>query len=197
MAPHISQQEYKPRRLQGKELFAGTGVEIADFWRWSASDLLSNAVRGMLAEFIVGSALGCVDGAVRREWHAYDFKSNGIKVEVKSTALLQTWPQKVYSKPSFDIRKTTGWDAETNQWLSGPPRRQADVYVFCVLTGDDKATVNPMELSQWEFYVVATKLLDELPEQRTIALTSLKARFKLAAIGYADLAEAVMNAATR
>jgi hypothetical protein len=201
MAPHISEQEYMPRQLQGTELFEGTGADIAptlaDIWRWSASDLLSNAFRGMLAEFIVGSALRCLDGAVRREWHAYDFEANGIKVEVKSTALLQTWPQNDYSKPSFDIRKTTGWDAGTNEWLSGPPRRQADVHVFCLLTGDDKATVNPMNLSQWEFYVVATKILDELQDQQTITLTSLSARFKLAPISYADLADAVMNAANR
>jgi len=199
MAPHISQQEFMPRQLRGTELFEGTGAEIAptlaDFWRWSASDLLSNAFRGMLAEFIVGSALGCLAGAVRREWHAYDFEANGIKVEVKSTALLQTWPQNDYSKPKFDVRKTTGWDAGTNQWLPGPPSRQANVYVFCVLTADDKATVNPMDVSQWEFYVVAAKLLDELQDQRTITLTSLLARFKLAPISYAKLADAVMNAA--
>lgn len=201
MAPHISQQKVIPRQLQGAEPFEGTGAEIAptlaDFWQWSASDLLSNAFRGMLAEFIVGSALGCVDGAVRREWDAYDFEANGIKVEVKSTALLQTWPQEKYSKPSFDIRKTTGWDARTNKWLPGPPRRHADVYVFCLLTADDKATVNPMDVSQWEFYVVATKMLDELQDQKTITLTSLKARFQLAPISYADLTNAVKNAATR
>lgn len=200
MALHISQQEFMPPRLQGTEQFEGTGAEnaptLADFWQWSASDLLSNAFRGMLAEFIVGSALGCVDSAVRREWHAYDFEANGIKVEVKSTALLQTWPQNSYSKPSFDIRKTTGWDAGTNEWLHGPARRQADVYVFCVLIADDKATVNPMDLRQWEFYVVATKLLDELQDQRTITLTALSARFKLAPISYAELADAVRNAAT-
>lgn len=202
MTPDIWEQVYTPRRLEGTELFEGTGATkvptSADFWRWGASDLLSNAFRGMLAEFIVGSALGCVDGdAVRREWDAYDFEANGIKVEVKSTALLQTWPQEKYSKPSFDIRKTTGWDARTNKWLPGPPRRHADVYVFCLLTADDKATVNPMDLSQWEFYVVATRMLDELPEQRTINLASLSTRFKLAPISYAELADAVMNAASR
>lgn len=200
MAPHISQQKVIPRQLQGAEPFEGTGAEIAptlaDFWQWSASDLLSNAFRGMLAEFIVGSALGCVDGAVRREWDAYDFEANGIKVEVKSTAQLQTWPQKKPSTLVFDIRKTTGWDGETNEWLPGPPRRHADVYVFCVLTADDKATVNPMDLSQWEFYVVATKLLDQLEDQRTITLNSLKARFKPAQISYSELADAVMNTVT-
>ena len=150
-----------------------------------------------LAEFIVGSALGCVADDVRREWDAYDLASKGIKVEVKSTAKLQTWPQDRHSTLRFDIPQTTGWDARTNKPLAGPPRRHAHVYVFCVLTADDKATVNPMDLIQWEFYVVATKMLDELGNQRTITLTSLLARFKLAPISYAKLADAVMNAANR
>lgn len=199
MAPHIWEQVYTPRRLEGTELFEGAGATkvptLADFWRWGASDLLSNAMRGMLAEFIVGSALGCVDGVVRREWDAYDLEANGIKVEVKSTAQLQTWPQKDYSKLSFDISKTAGWDGGTSKWLPGPPRRQANVYVFCVLTADNKATVNPMDLSQWVFYVVATKALDKLRDQKTITLTSLVARFKLAPIGYAQIADAVRNSA--
>lgn len=199
MAPDISQQKHTPLRLEGTKRFEGTGTEkvptLADFWRWGASDLLSNALRGMLAEFIVGSALGCVDDDIRREWDAYDLEAKGIKVEVKSTAQLQTWHQDRCSKLSFDIAKTTGWDARANQPLPGPPCRRADVYVFCVLTADDKATVNPMDLRQWEFYVVATKLLDELGDQKTIALTSLVARFELAPISYAKLADAVKDAA--
>ena len=30
---------------------------LLDYWRWSGSDLVSNAQRGILAEFLVGSAL--------------------------------------------------------------------------------------------------------------------------------------------
>ena len=29
---------------------------LLDFWRWSVSDILSNATRGILAEFIVAKA---------------------------------------------------------------------------------------------------------------------------------------------
>ena len=31
---------------------------LLDFWRWSASDLTNNALRGVLAEYIVALALG-------------------------------------------------------------------------------------------------------------------------------------------
>ena len=48
------------------------------------------------------------------------------------------------------------------------------MYVFCVLAHKDKSTVNPLDLSQWEFYVLDTKVLnDKVPKQKTIALSSL------------------------
>ena len=31
--------------------------KVIDFWKWSVSDLVSNATRGRLAEFIVAKAL--------------------------------------------------------------------------------------------------------------------------------------------
>jgi hypothetical protein len=44
-------------------------LSLLDFWQWSRSDLLSNATRGVLAEYIVASALGLTRG-VRGEWDA-------------------------------------------------------------------------------------------------------------------------------
>ena len=35
-----------------------TNYNLLDFWRWSVSDILSNATRGRFAEFIVGTAVG-------------------------------------------------------------------------------------------------------------------------------------------
>lgn len=46
----------------GEELFhlddQVLGWNLLSFWRWSTSDLVSNATRGRLAEFIVTQALG-------------------------------------------------------------------------------------------------------------------------------------------
>ncbi len=59
---------------------------LLDFWKWSASDLVSNAPRGCLAEFLVAQALGIVDG-LRVEWDACDLRiPDGLTVEVKSAA---------------------------------------------------------------------------------------------------------------
>ncbi len=38
---------------------------LIDFWRWNMSDLMSNATRGKLAEFIVATAIGMEVNTVR------------------------------------------------------------------------------------------------------------------------------------
>ncbi|WP_052054046.1 hypothetical protein [Corynebacterium freneyi] len=57
--------------LDGAEpLFGGEGREVAsvlDFWRRSSSDLVGNALRGVLVEFLVGRAVGVDPRNVRVE----------------------------------------------------------------------------------------------------------------------------------
>ncbi|MBK6579630.1 MAG: hypothetical protein IPG17_26280 [Sandaracinaceae bacterium] len=58
----------EPFLLPAGEDFAGApALTVLDFWRWSMSDLVSNTARGVLAEFLVGSALGIASGT-RVEW---------------------------------------------------------------------------------------------------------------------------------
>ena len=84
--------------LNGKSL----GFTLLDFWQWSASDLVSNTNRGILAEFIVANDLGIADG-LENEWAPYDLLYKGIKIEVKSGAYIQSWEQQEFSKISFGI----------------------------------------------------------------------------------------------
>jgi hypothetical protein len=149
------------------------GFDLLSFWQWSASDLASNALRGRLAEFLVAQALGIADG-VRAEWDAYDLCSRqGRTIEVKSAAYLQTWAQKALSAISFDIAPTRFWDAATNE-LASMSRRQADLYVFALLAHRDKTTLDAMDLSQWEFYLLPTAVLDaRLPKQKQVSLSAL------------------------
>ena len=49
---------------------------LLDFWKWSVSDLMSNATRGRLAEFIVGTSVGLNPENLRDEWDAYDITSD-------------------------------------------------------------------------------------------------------------------------
>ncbi|GAA3381943.1 hypothetical protein [Cryptosporangium minutisporangium] len=151
------------------------GVTVLDFWQWACSDLANNAMRGVLAEYLVGQALGCVSGQTRTEWDAYDLLTpEGRRVEVKSAAYLQSWSQTRLSAIAFDIRPTTGWDATTNT-TAAERRRQAEIYVFCLLHHCHKPTVDPLDTDQWTFYVLPTARLDaELGTQKRLSLNGLK-----------------------
>lgn len=171
------------------------GANLLSFWRWACSDLVGNVMRGVLAEYVVGLALGCVDGGVRPEWNATDLcTSQDCRVEVKSSASLQSWSQTKLSPIKFDIEPKTGWYAETNTYAT-ERKRQADVFVFCVLTHTDKVTVDPLNLDQWDFYVLSTNRLNAaVGEQKSITLGSLL-RQNPARASFADLRACIEAAA--
>ena len=163
-------------------------VNPEEFWRWAFSDFLSNALRGVLAEYIVAQALG---GSVspRVEWDAYDLKSeSGLKIEVKSSAYLQSWAQQKPSAIRFDIGLKRGWDAETNV-SAAEPGRSADVYVFCIFAEQNRAQANPLRLEQWFFLVCPTAVLNQrFPHQKSVALSALEA-LPLSRLSFTELAE--------
>lgn len=159
----------EPFSLEGQNL----DFNLTDFWSWSQSDLLNNTLRGVLAEYIVRQDL-MIKKSTRTEWNAYDLETeNGIKIEIKSAAYLQSWKQSKLSQISFGIAPTKGWNAETNEY-SAETKRQSDFYVFCLLHHKDKKPVNPTRLDQWTFYVLPTQRLDEQKKtQKRIGLGSL------------------------
>ncbi|RRN76408.1 hypothetical protein EIM50_24845, partial [Pseudoxanthomonas sp. SGD-10] len=115
---------------------------LLDFWCWSVSDLLSNATRGRFAEFIVATATNIDKTVIRDEWSAYDIETpDGIKLEIKSAAYLQSWFQSSLSRISFSIKPAHHWESFTNK-LSPEKKRHADVYVFCLLHHENKQTVD-------------------------------------------------------
>jgi len=164
------------KKKTGNEQFLNAGSDVCtlrDFWAWAYSDLVGNTERGKLAEFIVAMALGITEG-ISVSWDKYDLLSKeGIRIEVKTSAYLQSWDQQSLSKISFGIQPTYGWDSVTNEYDT-EQKRQSDVYVFCVLKHKDQATLNPLDLSQWDFYVLSTAVLNKVaPRQKTISLNRL------------------------
>ncbi len=166
-------------QLTGNEEFTlhGTGVEItvSDFWSWAYSDLLNNTYRGVLAEFLVFSALSSTplpDSQMRADWLPYDVTSpSGRRIEVKSAAYLQSWTKEYYSQIIFDIAPKYGWTPE--EGYAPESKRNSDLYVFCVYTAltRDKSL---LDLDLWDFYVLPTSVLNEkVPEQKKIGLQSL------------------------
>jgi len=99
------------RRRGGGEPFHAEGqpvdFDLLSFWRWSCSDILSNATRGVIAEYLVAQALGIATETVREEWAAWDLTArDGTRFEVKSAAYLQSWRQKRHSRISFGVLRT-------------------------------------------------------------------------------------------
>ncbi|MFM9376558.1 hypothetical protein [Gordonia sp. VNK21] len=174
----------RPPRLTGSEpLHSGDGTPldrspstVLDFWAWSSSDLIGNSLRGVLAEFIVGTAIGCIDTKdTRVEWDTVDLlTSDGIGIEVKSTAYVQSWGTTTPQSLGFTIRQTRKWDQPTRTYAV-ERERHADVYVFCVYKPADNDKADPLNVNDWSFYVVSTPTVNEVfGEQRTLTLSRLR-----------------------
>jgi len=169
------------------------GRTLGDFWRWAGSDLISNTFRGWLAEYIVACALD-IDTGVRMSWVSYDLRlPDGTRIEVKASGYVQSWLQRSLSTPRFSIREARSWDAETNI-TSAKAQRAADVYVFCLHAHTDLATLDPLDVSQWRFFVVPTILIGEhLSAQKGLGLSTFK-RLAIADTDFQHLSSAVRNA---
>lgn len=168
----------RSRYKTGEEPFGSGGenlpVTLLDYWKWAYSDLMNNLERGRLAEFLVAHALDIIDKP-RLEWDEKDLKKDGIPIEVKSSAYLQSWKQNGLYTVSFRIEQ-----------------RSSDIYVFCILTEEDKTLVDPMNVDQWKFCVVSTDTIKrKLPKQKTIRENPIQYKLGGKWISYKELKYAV------
>lgn len=159
------------------------GYHLSDYWRWNASDLLNNTLRGSYCEFVVSSALDLDLSDVNDDWGAYDvtfphlWRQDGedrdiIRIEVKSGAYIQAWERSKPSSISFSIRPTRAWSPDTG--YADEVKRQSDVYVFCLFRELDRSKADPLKLEEWDFYIVSTQKLNDIcGPQKTISLPSL------------------------
>jgi hypothetical protein len=131
--------------------------------------LVSNIYRGLVAEIIVGAALGSEWRLCSGDWRGWDFEhASGWRLEVKQSAARQTWTRsRPTTKPIFDIRARAGY-FEGADWVPDP-RRFAEIYVFAHHPIMDE-TADHRDPSQWRFHVVAA---DQLPVGKTISLVKV------------------------
>jgi hypothetical protein len=170
---------------------------VRDFWSWAFSDLRQNNVRGHLAEYIVGLALG-VPLTVRDSWGDYDLEvpagklaRGPVRLQVKSAAYLQAWGQRKLSAITFrGLRKRPfPWSADQGFMLGETRCPKADVFVFALETARRHDDYDPLEINQWAFRVLPAHLIT----QDTISLGTLS---KLTSeVTFEGLAEAVAQAA--
>ncbi|TCN20476.1 hypothetical protein [Mesobacillus foraminis] len=162
----------RKNQLNPEDRIPGTDQTVIDFWRWGFSNIQTNSLRGIFAEFLVGAAIGALHES-RVEWESFDLQYKDKKIEVKSAAYIQDWYSGHPSKISFGIGAKREYDYKTNKY-SPDAKRNADIYVFCLLKETNPEIINTLDTSQWEFYVVPTHDLDHwYPQQKTISLSSL------------------------
>ena len=164
------------KRFTGSEPIVYNDNKVSDllsFWQWAYSDLIGNTERGALAEYIVACALG-ISNEDRISWGRYDMVTpQGVTIEVKASGYLQTWEQQELSNIKFGVSETLGWDNITNKY-DNERKRQAQIYVFCVHSHTEQETINPLDISQWEFYVLpADTLNNKTKPRKTISLAAL------------------------
>jgi len=152
---------------------------------------MDNTARGLLAEFLVATALG-LHNTPRVEWESFDLRTpSGLTIEVKSAAAVQSWKQTAPTPIQFAIAPRMGWDPETGRY-SGQVRRWADLYVFCVLEGTD-----PLDLGRWEFYLLSSAVLDqECGQRKSIRLGPLN-QLSPARCNYQDLRHTIEEVGSR
>lgn len=175
--------------LSGSEGFVGCDAEVMDFWAFAMSDLRMNNVRGYLAEFLVSRAVGATGSRV--EWDSYDVLSpDGVKIEVKSSAYLQVWDQRRLSRIVFTGLTGRTWTPQDGE--SPEATYNADVYVFCIQTAQTHDEYNPLDVAQWQFYVVPRAEIEALGF-KAIGLASL-IKLTDGPVTYADLSDAIIRA---
>jgi hypothetical protein len=152
--PPVSRTPRPAVRLTGHEQFRGLPATVLEFWQWAFSDLRDNTLRGVLAEFLVATAVGDNRGP-RIGWDNFDVQTpSGVTVEVKCSAFLQSWPQRGPSRLSFGRLRARWWDPDTGTEVVDDPIR-AQVFVFAIQTQQDHELYDMLDVDHWEFWTAS------------------------------------------
>jgi hypothetical protein len=118
----------------------------------------------------------------------------GVKVEVKSSAYLQSWRQRRLSRITFSGLMGRAYSDETNE-LAADPSLRADVYVFALYTCQDPTHYDVLDLDSWEFYMVPATTLREAGSPGSVTKVFLD-RLAVPAVGFSALRQTINRLAT-
>ena len=152
--------------MRGNEKFLfkneNLDFDFSDFWRFQYSNIYS--LHGEIAEFIVARALEVTEAQNSAYWTLWDITYRNVKIEVKATAYYHLWNDeaKISKQRTFGITKANG------AYDSGVCGNND----FCRET---KETSYPLNLNNWEFYIVPTSFInDHCQDNKTISLGRIK-----------------------
>ena len=162
-------------QLIGTESFTlggqSVGFSVIDFWQFQFSNIWD--MQDQIAEFIVAQALRQTEPYNKNGWTLWDINYRGRRIEVKETAYYHSWRSdgKVSKQRTFSINKAhSSYKVRTSE-----TKRQNDIYVFCLNTGETKETSNPLDLDNWRFWVVPTETINRVcGNNKTISLGRLQ-----------------------
>ena len=192
------------KRMSGDEEFTLNGVsqkfKLIDFWRFQFPNIYD--LQSKIAEFLVAKALGQRDAHNIDYWTLYDIDYQNLRIEVKETSYYHSWSgDNVFSEQrTFGITKAnSSYQANTEhpgEEHENKYERQNDIYVFCLNTGTTRADSYPLELANWEFYVVPTFVINEnCGDNKSITLN--RVRTLTACVGYPELKDAIDEAVAK
>jgi hypothetical protein len=188
------------KKLSGVETFKSTGIKnfsVLEFWQYGFSNLNSNILRGVLAEFIVENALKNKNKiTIRNPWGDCDVMlDDGTKIEVKCCSYIQDWDQNEFSKILF-----SGLKAKTLYWSSAVseyPRKEADyksdIYILSLFKHRDHETLDILDMNQWCFYVLKKEQIKAITKNgNSVSLRKLE-KNGIESVSFADLPVKVHN----
>ncbi len=139
----------------------GTGRTFGDFLAWAYSEVLDSQKRGILAEYLVMTALGLNLPYLSGDF--YDLRHpDGFGIQVKASSAAQRWENKKVHRISFGTRATSRSELVDEELglvtLTAEKRRWGAAWVFAVHlpSADDNPDTVRRELldaGTWHFWV--------------------------------------------
>ena len=169
-------------KLTGKETFKNTETKkfsVLEFWQYGFSNLNSNVMRGVLAEFIVESALkNNMEIETRSPWGNYDVFYLGKKIEVKCSAYIQDWDQNKLTTIRWSGLKAKDLyysEAVAKKSILNKNRDyKADIYILAFVHHAETNTLDVMDMNQWSFFILSKKeIWDITNDGNSISLAKL------------------------
>ena len=150
--------------MNGKEKFVSQNKELEfgmlEFWCSKFSNIYN--IQEYIAEFLVEQALGIEKSHNTEYWTLFDILYKDYRIEIKETGYYHPWNEngKISEMRRFGITKANS--KYENKDTNNIYERQNDIYVFCLNVGKTKETSNPLNIDNWEFYIVPTKTINEV-----------------------------------
>lgn len=143
--------------------------------------LVTNVLRGHVAEAIIALALEPEWNWCSADYAGWDFeRADGLRLEVKQSAAMQSWSTGKPSKAIFDVAARTGYWESGTEWIA-KAGRPAHLYVFAhhSIYGDD---VDHRDPAQWQFYVVPSHALPDVKKLGLATICTLTSPVPISAL---------------